>query len=762
MTLRGFVHWLSRLAIMILLLLVAAILVLSYAPHVARSVLAWGGKKIEKGSALLAPPLVAERPSTDCAWLDQNWSDADRAWFHNASQGTATFPVPYAWFKELERPEFSPFEPLVARGRISDPEYLARLGFMAPRDCDPKPAKQSEKPEGYGTLPVGFAILNSGADPTTGKPFEDALGLTCAACHTGNILYKGMELRIDGSQAMINLENLERILGLSICYTSKFPWRTYRFLNAVTANGTKGDVKNDLTATCEYEVEGKVYAERAILARQHAAHVEEGFGRLDALNRIGNQVFHENLADPQNREKPALDLAKGGLSQAALDANFAAHTAPVSFPPIWDVPHFSWAQYDASILNPNIRNIGEAMGVAAKINMTNPDDPSRPLFSSTVDVSAIARIEDMLRGSRHGQAIPTEFDGLHAPRWKDAAEKLKKMKVWDPNDKSWDEANSEVINAGRVLYKELCFECHRAPHRDPQISPHEPDSFWMESNADQIDSLPEDKNWVRIGNEWLFNVVQKPAAQMGTDPEQARVLTERRVNLPTYLRMDPQTEVLDGCGIKGDASLKKAYVVNLMAAVRRTENQWLADAKGRNEPIPDLGEIPNCPNPKVFSPTVPAADSYADRGAKGVSNVSFLAVPRYRARPLNGVWATAPYLHNGSVPTLDYLLQPQDARPKVFCVGPVQFDPKKVGLTVSDEMLTELDKALEDGVFSNEDVETMRCESGLSRFDTLQRGNSNRGHSFEGPADSLRPAGVIGRGLNDEERAALIEYLKTL
>jgi hypothetical protein len=43
-------------------------------------------------------------------------------------------------------------------------------------------------------------------------------------------------------------------------------------------------------------------------------------------------------------------------------------------------------------------------------------------------------------------------------------------------------------------------------------------------------------------------------------------------------------------------------------------------------------------------------------------------VPHYRARPLDGVWATAPCLHNGSVPTLQDMLTPQDERPKKFCV----------------------------------------------------------------------------------------------
>ena len=44
----------------------------------------------------------------------------------------------------------------------------------------------------------------------------------------------------------------------------------------------------------------------------------------------------------------------------------------------------------------------------------------------------------------------------------------------------------------------------------------------------------------------------------------------------------------------------------------------------------------------------------------------YLVKPHYRARPLDGVWATAPYLHNGSVPTLEDMLKPQAERPSKF------------------------------------------------------------------------------------------------
>ena len=748
-----------KLGLIAIVAIAAAVLVLSYAPDRARSFLAFRGRIVEFASALLPPPLVAERPRKGCAWLDQNWSAEDRAWFHNVSQGTATFPVSYAWFQKLERPELSPFDLLARRGLISDPDYLGRLGFMAPRDCDPKAG--SDKPQGYGTLPVGFAVLKGGTDPTTGKEFKDGLGLTCAACHTGHIFYKGFELRIDGAQAMIDLQNLERIIGLSICYTAKAPWRKDRFVDAVVASAGGGQdyqardkVATEIKRICDNEVFGKVTAERNILARQHMVHTEEGFGRLDALNRIGNQVFHDNLVNPLKPEEPAVPESEGGLSQAALDANFSAHTAPVSFPPIWDVPNFSWAQYDASILNPNIRNIGEAMGVTAKINMTNPE---LPLFASTVHVAEIARIESMLQGRKHADKTPASFDGppepLAAPRWDDAANKLKAMKGWDAGDDEKWRIRPDVVAQGRKLYRQFCFECHRSPLRDPGISADDPDAFWREKNSDQTDSPPNDNNWIFIRGEWLFNVVQKPVAHMGTDPEQGRVLTERRVNVPKYLGLNPKAEVLDRCGLEDNAGLKKSYAVNLMAAVSRTEKQWAKDprradgsAMSEEEAAAIHSERPNCPNPKVFKPMQPVGKNDAAQPASGSTDIAYLATPHYRARPLDGVWATAPYLHNGSVPTLDDLLRPQADRPQVFCVGPVEFDPERVGLPVP--VATKLTAA--------------ECEAGLTRFDVRQRGNSNLGHSFEGLADGPRPLGVLGRQLLNRERSALIEYLKTL
>jgi mono/diheme cytochrome c family protein len=97
----------------------------------------------------------------------------------------------------------------------------------------------------------------------------------------------------------------------------------------------------------------------------------------------------------------------------------------------------------------------------------------------------------------------------------------------------------------------------------------------------------------------------------------------------------------------------------------------------------------------------------------------------YKAPQLQGVWATAPYLHNGSVPTLDDLFKPSSQRPSNFMVGSREFDPDKVGF---------------------------ETEKGKSNFDTTLKGNSNLGH--EGPG--------FGTELNKDDREALIAYLKSL
>lgn len=95
--------------------------------------------------------------------------------------------------------------------------------------------------------------------------------------------------------------------------------------------------------------------------------------------------------------------------------------------------------------------------------------------------------------------------------------------------------------------------------------------------------------------------------------------------------------------------------------------------------------------------------------------------------PLDGCWLRAPYLHNGSVPSLAALLLPPAQRPLVFYRGRNIYDPIQMGFDSSESV----------------------TEPGLFRYDTTQRGNGNQGHLY-------------GTDLTGPEKMALLEYLKTL
>ena len=119
--------------------------------------------------------------------------------------------------------------------------------------------------------------------------------------------------------------------------------------------------------------------------------------------------------------------------------------------------------------------------------------------------------------------------------------------------------------------------------------------------------------------------------------------------------------------------------------------------------------------------------SPADQLTMDANPVIWRATGQYMARKLNGIWATAPYLHNGSVPTLYHLLHPEQ-RPGRFLVGNREYDAEKLGF--------------------QSDSASMPVN--VWAFDTTQPGNSNIGHSGD----------QFGTTLPEADKAALLEYLK--
>jgi mono/diheme cytochrome c family protein len=120
----------------------------------------------------------------------------------------------------------------------------------------------------------------------------------------------------------------------------------------------------------------------------------------------------------------------------------------------------------------------------------------------------------------------------------------------------------------------------------------------------------------------------------------------------------------------------------------------------------------------------------------------------YAASPLTGIWARAPYLHNGSVPTLRHFLAPA-TRPRQFVVGSLGYDAENGGFNWDTQFLDEY----------------QRIDPQARVLDTMQDGLSSKGHDqrdlvLEGKHYRLNWTAEAGD--DAESLDALLEYLKTL
>lgn len=556
----------------------------------------------------------AYQPHGQLIWASQGWTEAQRLRFHHTAQGTRL--VRYSWFMALEQPCFSLFsacEPFAAEA------YLGRFGFL-PSKADPE-----LNPDG---LPIGFAKQADFYDPMNKQTYPVA-GLTCAACHTGALQYGDYTVQVDGAPAMIEVTQFQKALGVSMALTQLIPFRYGRFEKRVLGADASAEKKRELKDAFDYfmkvaKAEKKATEELAIYKN------EAGFIRTDALTRIGNQVF---AVDMQN------------------DNNFAKSSAPVRFPQIWNSSWFNWVQYNSSISDPMIRNIGEALGVRAVAKLYGNDAGQ---FENSVHVEGLKALEDLLAGS-------APFQGLASPKWPAVFPAL----------------HADKVRRGAALYQEHCQACHLpAP---------------SELVADLNSAQPV--HWWKNRQNKLFLIVKDVGLDyVGTDPHEAMDFLDRKADT---------------------GSLNKGRVT-----------------AGEGLELVTRGIAANFFRKAGFSPDKQVEWS----GFRDPKDEAVRAKPIYKARPLNGVWAVAPYLHNGSVPNLYELLSPQAERSTKFWLGSKKFDPVKVG------------------------YDTAELKGGYL-YDVAQPGNSNKGHEFNsGP----KGKGIIGPLLPPEDRWALIEYLKSI
>jgi cytochrome c1 len=561
--------------------------------------------------------------------LDQGWNAQEAEEFYYTPQGSQL--IPYAWFLALEVKD--------SETLFRDNSHMEQLGYITAPSSD-------RNPDG---LPVGFVqdagtepLLTSADDigspsppPSTGPAGSTGgatkwMGITCAACHTGELRHGAETFRIDGGPAMADHETFAGELALSLEAThsddAKFTRFAERVLGASYNSGAASKLRADLKA---YTDSFKQAVER------NAAPHPYGFARLDAFGAIFNQVTEVALAIP---------------------GNHATSDAPVSFPFLWGAPALDWVQWNGSVDNPLARNVGEVMGVYG--NFTLDPVPPEKQFTSSVNLRNLHRMEEQL-------------SQLSAPEWP---------------EQHFGAIDRAKADAGRQLYARTCENCHFV--------------------RDDSGSFPMTKP-NKYGKQFV-RTVMVPVPAIGTDP----MMVKRFVRMvdPGVLRPLLPQDLRDK---------EKVPAAKLLA---------IADGGVIKRSLAGL-------QPPATQEELLAMTGYRESGAEPPNPIA------YKARPLDGVWATAPFLHAGSVPNLYQLLLPAKDRVKAFHVGSREFDPVDVGFSTQPSP----------GSFE------FRVEG---QDGNPIPGNSNGGH--EGLYYTQVREGDTNRDFTDTERRALIEYMKTL
>jgi len=353
-----------------------------------------------------------------------------------------------------------------------------------------------------------------------------------------------------------------------------------------------------------------------------------------------------------------------------VPGNASEPDAPVSAPVIWDAPHHDRVQWNGLASNdPNnggalSRNVGQVLGVFGRVN---PQSQGKVVGGKGLDgyCSTVRRtgLDSLEEWLTH----------LWSPLWpEDALGRLNQVKV----------------TQGRKLFEQKCLSCHQDINRkDPN----------RKVIAQMIPML-------KVGTETKFNdnalsrkaVITQLKGRL-TRVKEGRPLEEHEPSA-TALK-----HVVAGA-MAGSISIKSCVDSVDVESTKVLERMLVIAGKAFSAKEAKKDDDPNPDN----------------RVAALVDELA-----RYKARPLNGIWASPPFLHNGSVNSLYELLLPPSQRTN-FYLGCDEYDTARAGLACTEA-------------------------NGGFLFDTSLVGNKPMGHDY-GP-----------KGPNaEEDRMALVEYLKSI
>ena len=293
------------------------------------------------------PSATAQVAYDSAIYLDQGWSQADREMFYQISQGSRA--LSYDIFLALE----------VAGGRelFRSDENSERYGLI------PQAVNQRTNPDG---LPIGIAKSAIAEGRWAGPP---QVGVTCAACHTGQLTYSGKRIRIDGGHGntfdfMAYIGGLDDALQSTLSDPAKFDRLAARL------GASSKDAESKLRARLESDASRvHQYRTRALVTPS-----SWGPGRIDAIAAIVNRLVAFETGIPEN---------------------FSTPLAPTKIPFLWNAPQGTWTQWRGVQQDPIRRNEVEAMGVFIDVDL-HSTTPEEGLFDSTELPLNLERIEAAL------------------------------------------------------------------------------------------------------------------------------------------------------------------------------------------------------------------------------------------------------------------------------------------------------------------------------------------------------------------------------
>jgi hypothetical protein len=543
-------------------------------------------------------------------------------------------------------------------------ENLGRYGLL------PDPARNDG-------VPVGLTVASN--------PFTfgmDFVGITCAACHVSELRHNGKAVRIDGAPNMFNLQLFYSDAIDAVMAATSDRSKLWRALKRL---GRQDYGRYGLAAPFVRPATLLYYGANVLLHRDRlnarlellsvitaakeqrdAQHPTSGFGRLDAFDGSRNFIFTR------------LRKVDAGGNFEVNRANMVKLDAAVKFPPLWSRKARPPDPVEAYRRQPQhfppVWGFKDYDWVEWTIDTNTVMERN---VTETLGAGATV-VLDPRAPSLFDSSIPIQ--NMHdlewlayyidPPRWPAAI---------------FGEIKPDLAASGQRIFQSRCAGCHeygddqRTPTGLIRLRGMRPEDVGTDATAALRISCPIPDTGP---------LVIPPRSYTAEDSQLLKDCTGVKAGTPFTGNSFARTVQAAVDGIK-----QKAYAA---AGIDATQQRTMEDLDQRG--------------------AVAWRDTLLDtRPPYGP----------YAARPLYGIWAAAPYLHNGSVPTLYDLLLPPEQRPTMFALGAREYDPVKLGFVVDTS-----------------------CGQQDCLVDTTRTGNGNGGHLW-------------GTDLSEADRMALLEYLKT-